>query len=259
MKDSFEHFAWHVPKAFGAPLLHCQLEEGDLLFSNASCSESGHPALNTDSIQFLTPKRGTTIVDDGKSGGVFESNWNGECTIELVRWSAIPERSTVNTTQGRVYTCLWKGDQGVLSLDTPNPVPPRLLKTAAKQLRYFGKTGDLSTINVPLEVKHCETIFAMGVDEASAVSEKKVADLYGSLKSKIQVDLVRVTADFFFKTSGFSPTIFISLIVSNEDAEQLIHDTVKRLFYRPDQTAKKSMFSIRKHGIFIKANQMEIG
>lgn len=254
MSDVLENFAWHVPKAFCDPLSQCKLEEGDTLFSNESGVNRWPPSLGTTSIQYLSPTRGTNntaMLADSES--VFLENWNSEAVVELIVWGDKPVKDTIITTQGRVYSCIWKGDTNLLYPNRmENPNPPLLAKVARSMLRQVMETESFSFAPLPSELTNSQTLFAWVTDSTSKLYRSKTHDLCHTLISRIDCVLGFVSAEEFLNTTGFAPTVSIAIIGCAGDAKQTIHDTVKELFYRPDPKAKNPKFRINSHGTFLR-------
>jgi hypothetical protein len=254
MSDVLENFAWHVPKAFCDPLSQCKLEEGDTLLSNNSGVNRWPPSLGTTSIQFLSPIRGTNkTAIPADSEGVFLENWNSEAVVELIVWGDKPVKDTITTTQGRVYSCIWKGDTRLLYPNQrENPNPPLLAKVARSMLRETKGTVSTDLAQLPSELIKSEVLFAWVTDSTSKLYRSKTHDLYQTLKSRIDCVLGFVSADEFLNVTGFAPTVSIAIIGCASEAKQIVHDTVKELFYRPDPKAKNPQFRINSHGTFLR-------
>lgn len=253
MRDVLDNFAWRVPKAFCDPLSQCRLEQGDTLFSNDSAVNRWPPSPGTTSIQYLSPARGTNnMAISADSEGVFLENWNSEAVVELIVWDDKPFKDTITTTQGRVYSCLWKGDTRLLyPSQMENPSPPLLAKVARSMLGEVKQIDPINFAQLPSELVNSKTLFAWATDSTSKLYRSKTHDLYHTLKSRIDCVLCFVSADEFLNATGLAPTVSIAIIGCTDEATQTVHDTVKALFYRPDPNAKNPKFNINAHGVFL--------
>lgn len=126
----FGAFVWPVPRAFAAALTAPRFEQGDVLFRD----RVGYAPLadpipaGLEAIQVLSPPRSTRAGPEA-SGQDDRRRlaWNAEVVIERV---AVDEgRSQVQvTTQGRLFTALWRGDTDWLDPDHDSPPLPRLAR-----------------------------------------------------------------------------------------------------------------------------------
>lgn len=127
----FEAFAWPVPRAFAAALAAPRFEQGDVLFRD----RLGYGPLTDpipvglEAIQVLSPARSATRSDPEASGRADRRRaaWNAEVVIERVAVDEGRARVQVST-QGRLFTALWRGDADWLAPDHEPPPLPRLAR-----------------------------------------------------------------------------------------------------------------------------------
>jgi hypothetical protein len=135
MVEQFPGFSWCVPAAFSDPLGTCRFEAGDLLYDTPDAYQQWSEALKTltFSVQVSSPKKsiGGNLGDD--DADVFSRNWGSEVIFELTDFKR-GKRKQVVTTQGRLYTLLWKGDFGGLDESIAAPPVPLLVSAAHQYL-----------------------------------------------------------------------------------------------------------------------------
>ena len=126
--EMYSRFSWAVPRAFAAAISACRFELGDVLYSDAACYDD---SLSRDPrtgfhIQILDPPRSARAqTGDGESQRFFV-NWESPVQFEWMDYGSGRSESRTST-QGRVFTCLWRGEVEGLDPDLETPDPPRPL------------------------------------------------------------------------------------------------------------------------------------
>ncbi len=136
LDEGFGGFAWAVPKAFGAAVHACRFEQGDVLYSDPSAYDESRAAKPPKGhhIQVLDPPRTTRALSGDGEGQRFFSNWESPVDFE---WMDYKEKNRVEmrSSQGGLFTCLWKGDLEALRADRVSELPrPLLLRDLQSQL-----------------------------------------------------------------------------------------------------------------------------
>ncbi|NCC33060.1 MAG: hypothetical protein EOM24_13760 [Chloroflexia bacterium] len=211
--DFFTRFKWAVPTAFADTLSICQFIEGDVLHEHKDAYLKGrygktlqvkYPAYGsrqtaagsdgpTDVPTSLVPDEGTSNDEGGSSdvnrpaqaprsagGGLFESNWRSEVRVVLYDRLSPISVGQIRTTQGRLYTALWKGDLAVLREEYDHPDPPmpirlvtkRLARTHAVAAAIAREFGSAEASAEEASASH-PPVFVMVQDAANAVSREK--------------------------------------------------------------------------------------
>ncbi len=257
--EYFSQFKWPVSFAFADALGRCQFGEGDVLYPNKSAYKDGFDIQNIDfCFQVMYPARLMNVPIEDVSE-VFKKNWNSEVRIQ--KYSPGSENLTkdgdlISTTQGRLYTSLWKGDLKYLESDFEEPVMPivdtreavKLIKGASKV-----KTNRLEHVeDVALKKSKGNTVFVMPYDRSNSVSVTKYFNIVDALGADLTGKPTLLTA----KAAGiddwdlFLPTVNIALFITpNLDAKAL-HEKVKKATYVKSKNRKtdRDAYDIRKHG-----------
>ena len=143
--DFFTCFSWAVPLSFGDSLGQCRFERGDIFYDSLKGYETwGEASKHVNYIVQVkqshqpgeTPQiavedvEGDTIPSEGDSqttgartkGSLFEQNWRSTTACQITDLKR-KECRTITTTQGRLYTLLWKGSLRVLDEEDAPPPP----------------------------------------------------------------------------------------------------------------------------------------
>ncbi|MDO6564656.1 hypothetical protein Q4488_14830 [Amphritea sp. 1_MG-2023] len=110
--EFFSNFSWAVPQSFSDAVALCRFEEGDVLYDTSKAYDGSWGEAVKQITYFLQvryPIRATS-GEKGNVGGVFEKNWSSEVRIELYKNQEKVGIGQITTTQGRLYTAIWKGD-----------------------------------------------------------------------------------------------------------------------------------------------------
>lgn len=98
---------------FLAPV--CRFERGDLVYDRLEVYQKWEDAVKNIhySIQVNLPAQGVGRAT--LQAGVFEENWKSEVVFTLTDYKA-NDRRKVTTTQGRLYTLLWKDNWDIATV-----------------------------------------------------------------------------------------------------------------------------------------------
>lgn len=180
----FEAFAWRVPRAFAAALAAPRFEQGDVLFRD----RLGYGPLvdpipaGLEAIQVLSPARSSARSGPETSGPEDRRRaaWNAEVVIERV---AVDEgRSQVQvSTQGRLFTALWRGDGDWLDPDHEPPPLPQLARALQGTLETTREAFTDRGLPGPGK-KGCRFLFVRDPSsDASLAKARLIEDGLGSL------------------------------------------------------------------------------
>ncbi len=244
MKEFFPLFKWAVPTDFSDAVNLCRFEEGDTLYdSSLAYCESWEEAKGeiNHSLQVRYPARSSNVVKG--TGGVFEKNWSSEVRLDL--YKNLIRIKSITTTQGKLYTALWKNNLKALEPNKSLSIPIRLkqvmamLKEAPHELSNYSK-GHLT--------------FVLPRDISNPVSKVKYQKVYSALNPHLQPDgpiiLSPKEADFP-NCENIAPTIDIVLFTVKLSDEEELAELIKSAVYVPTKNAKKDMFRLASHGIII--------
>jgi len=245
--DFFDGFKWAVPTAFADAVSLCRFEEGDILYdTKMAYGESWGESRNAIeySVQVRHPARSSGgVADAGK--GLFDSNWRSEIYIDLYKNLKKTNTHPVQSTQGRLYTALWRGDAKILDQVAEEPALPLSAQDATKSLEQAKE--------VVKGLCAGEPAFMMARDLSNPVSRDKYNKLTTHLKSNLPMSPLILTpkhaglADF----KCIAPTVDIAIFQTINIGAEELHDLVKKAVYVKAKSSKKDMFRISAHGVII--------
>ena len=240
--EFFTRFSWAVPMVFSDAIANCKFEEGDIIYDSQPAYKEWRIASKSIryGVQVKFPRR-TLRVTKGKSDTVALANWNSEVKIELKKFFDEPSVQPINTTQGRLFSLLWKGSLEILNEDQPDPSPPLLLKDVKKVLEETVRECEKIVDNRPY--------FIMAHDPTNDVSFKHHLNIFSGLKKDFGCKLFQLAPE----NSGFkawekiSPVICTNLYVIDKGGYDDISKTLKKELYKGK--GEKDGFRLRTHGI----------
>ena len=259
----FEVFAWPVPRAFAAALAAPRFEQGDVLFRD----RLGYGPLvdpipaGLEAIQVLSPARSGT-----RSGPEASSQedrrraaWNAEVVIERV---AVDEgRSEVKvSTQGRLFTSLWRGDAEWLD---PGHEPPPLPRSARELQGALETTREaFSARRFPEPgMKGCRFLFV--TDQSSDGSLAKTRIIEDALRSLGRVETLCLTPAEAGVEDGdaYHPTLQVRGCFLARVGEDAVREVLRAALYggsfpersadapAADEAVGSGRFSLARHGV----------
>ena len=244
--DFFPGFKWAVPTAFADAVFQARFEEGDVLYDSKEAYVKWDKAKEqiTNSIQIRFPSKVVAALSNDKKS-VLSRNWNSEVRLDLCENSTKVGQGLIYTTQGRLFTLLWKGDLNVLDTNTVNPEPPMIAMQVKKELKK--KFVDIQP--KVIEIVDSSSIFVMVYDAASHLLKGKYDDLLQQLSCKPERLSPREAG--LKNWREISPTIEILLFQSGDLSEADFEDKLKQALYKPSLNKKtdKENFKISGHGI----------
>lgn len=245
--EFFSGFKWAVPKAFSEAVSQCRFEEGDILYDTEKAYGADWEKASKHveySLQVKYPQRVTGGTPE-TAGGVFRKNWNSELRIELYKRFGKVGVGQIHTTQGRLYTALWRGDISFFGMDSEEPKMPLIVQDVTKMLDQTTEKAKELSVGYP--------VFVLVRDLSNSVSRQK----YSRILSVLNEHLHRSPSILSPGNAGLSlfkdiaPTVEIAFFSMNGISSSVLHDLVKKAVYVPSRGAKKDMFRISSHGLIV--------
>ena len=264
-------FTWAVPTAFADAVGSCRFALGDTLYDTPNAYESWGKALKSlgHSVQVLAPSSTAAALtlsslkaQEGQDyAGFREANWGSEVVLELTTYRPEHKTATIETTQGRLLTVLWKGDLGVLEVGGPEPPVPLAVADAHRRLADAAGTFRkflASTMARP-------HLFIMACDPTNSNSAAKAGRIRQCLSR--QFDLVRSDmppADCGVSAPGeFFPTVLYRCFAVDTDQSESFRDALKAALWprrgaagdastaETDGKPRTSRLDMARHGLFL--------
>jgi hypothetical protein len=250
-------FAWPVPRAFAAAVSVCRFEQGDLLYDAPGAYQAWGPAGASGAgvrVQVLDPPRTARTAPADAEGDRFAANWVAPVTLELgeARFGA---GRTVRCTQGRLFSCLWRGEPELLVDVEPgaglDPPLPRGGRDLQKQLATA-----VPALLAKLRSRRPWTVFASVVDESSEPSLAKARSIEAALESRYATRTVSLAPAEASVEDGeaYHPTLRLRASRVAERDPKRVRDLLKRALYSPTRSAADSgtdRFKLERHGLLV--------
>ena len=267
--EYYDGFRWAVPTSFCEPLANCKFEEGDILYDNKIAYEAetwaeALPYLQY-SLQVSYPPRGlygdvssndsqidmtddTPNVSSSKTATQFERNWYSKVVLQFTDYNERKSRQVI-TTQGKLYSLLWKDDMQCLSGDIAHPPVPSLMPSPIKKadLNYLKQANDYLT-NTIIQYG-TSTMFLMPYDLTNPVMRNKLTKVQAMIHSlKPQISFCLPEESGVIVTPAFVPTARLVCISIKSAPREEIHERLKEALYTPTKGSNVDRFKIERHG-----------
>jgi hypothetical protein len=250
-QEFFQGFALPVLRHFNAQIGFCRFEQGDVIYNTPKGYEKWDEAQKHLKfiIQVKQPNHGMGMASD--EAGVFEENWKSDVVFE-VTFPATGEKKKFTTTQGRLYTFLWRGDWAVFDDLKPLPCPLTCftLLDSAPTVAYEVKRRVAGQMQKP-------NLFIIPYDPTHSVSAAKYEAVRKRLKEEfIVVDQIFRPDELGMGHVSIVPTVGYACFAIDLGASSKISDALKEVLYKPSKNKKttKESFRLSAHGHFIPWN-----
>lgn len=245
--EFFSGFKWAVPRAFSDAVALCRFEEGDILYDTEKAYYDDWEKASQfieHSLQVRYPARVSGGATE-KGAGVFGSNWGSEVRVDLYKNLEKVDVGQIHTTQGRLYTALWKGDIAVLDKESEEPVIPLSVQDVTKILKQATEKAKELSVGFP--------VFVMARDLSNPVSREKFSKILTALKKNLhnQPSILVPGKAGLSKIDNIAPTVDIAFFLMNGTSAEELRELVKSAVYAPAKNVKKEMFRISAHGIIV--------
>jgi hypothetical protein len=255
----YESFSWAVPLAFSDPLALCRFEEGDTLYNTEKAYLSPwSEALKyiKYGIQVTFPQRAVQKKINEEEDSVFESNWHYPLELDFLEFTnnEFEKKTHIKTTQGTLYTFLWKGDFEVFNLKEhpEKPLSGKVLKSHLEQ-------SSQQFIHEIRATSEFTEAFIIPYDKSSTLLTSKFNSILKNAETSIGSVTVLFDRPANFNGKEFSPTLQIACILVNSNDKSILSKTVKKSVYKPAKSrkTKKDQFRIKTHGILINGRNQQ--
>jgi hypothetical protein len=249
-EDFFAGFHWAVRTAFAGPVGACRFEQGDILHDSelayALPWEQAKPGPGA-SVLVKSPMRGPASKSEKDAESLFQDNWGQAVTLEFTDHRAHATRE-LTSTQGRLYTLLWKGDASVLAPDSPAPPLPGLARGVLKQL-----AATVPHFRAHLKGKAARAVvFLMPLDRTNDLLMLKHAAVAEALREPFAATrlLASPAEAGLASDTGFVPTLSIACYAVTSAGLEAVEGALKQALYNPtrDKKTDREVFRISAHG-----------
>lgn len=252
----YRSFSWALPKAFKDSIALCCFEEGDVLYDTPKAYEgTWADALRylNFSIQVQYPPRGAKPKVEKDADTIFSDNWKRPVQLDLWEYPSKTKKS-LSTTQGRLYTALWKGDLKVLNLGVPEPPVPIFPRDILKKLP---STEPAVLQKYSQNLKH-PVIFLMPFDETRDLFREKRQNIEIRLRHDFsyQLHLVAPQDLGISQDRDYIPTLEVACFVLDTSESVRVYECLKSALYVPSKERETNIdrFRLETHGCLCPKN-----
>jgi len=248
----FPGFEWAIPSAFADALGACQFSRGDTLYSSSLAyrewnKEFYEMARGLYAIRILSPE----AKPAPPSPSLFGNNWNTQAEVEVYKIGEQEDVKRFITTQGRIYSLLWRGDRTILDPSTSVPQLPHQAAHLMKALEGIKST--LSKL-IMGKVSDARYFFALPHDVCNQLLDGKCQKLVYGLNRTHNVSVMDVSVATLPvpEASRVVPTVSLKVFVFKNDDESAIRESLKGFLYvqAADRKSNTDKFRINAHGLF---------
>jgi len=243
--EFIDGFAWAVSTSFTSALDQCRFERGDRIYPSPDAYSSDWSEVRGRMkhwVQIRSPERrtGATILEGGSK---FAANWVSEVHLTLHEEDRAPRE--IITTQGRVYTLLWRGDISVLDEKHLEPKVPERAVFVTKQIR--GGEANLKALG------NGETAFLMPFDGVSSLFIDKFERVNARLSPHLSRSphFLRSCDVELLNALHVAPTTGLQCFFTRSLTPDELEKELKVELYRPAGNAGSDMFKISAHGVIV--------
>ncbi len=150
----------------------------------------------------------------------------------------------IHTTQGRLYTVLWKGDLAILDIVSDEPKIPLSIQNVTKNI--------VQTSVKARELAGDSSVFVMAYDPSNKTSITKFSSVNAELRSCLigRPVILSPKEAGIIRFDEVAPTISVAFFIAGKTKDEL-HELTKKALYPPSKEAKKKMFRIASHGLIV--------
>lgn len=260
--DFLPGFAWPVPRAFASAVSVCRFEQGDVFFDAADAYEEwrrGRKRKVRFHVQVLDPPRSARSAPVDAESNRFAANWASPVTCEVGDRKA---RTTevVRSTQGRLFTCLWRGDRALLQDVEPGTPEDLPLPAVGRGLQKHLAASLGAFLEASGRPAGAGTWFLSVVDASSEASLAKAR----SIESVLAASPAGETYDLSPQEAGvphgdtYHPALRVrGFWVADEDAD-VVRERLKHALYGPAKSGP-DRFKLERHGLLVGPGEVATG
>ncbi len=243
----FRGFSWAVPTGFRAALACCRFDQGDTLYDSSDAYNKPWQDKGSKlhySLQVQT-HYSTTPSSAGDAERAFGASWGDGVTVALTDHKEGETRS-IHTTQGGLYSVLWKGDVSLFDATNAALRPPRMAGDLQRELA--SAAGEISK-------RHSSKmtggyVFAFAVDHVSMTQVLKARSVESALRSLGEGESRTLEPGDAGLGGDACPTVLLhSHAVASGKREQIVA-ALKKQLYKPAKDRKTDVdrFNLDRHG-----------
>jgi hypothetical protein len=259
-------FAWHLPRAFAGAVSSCRFEQGDVLYRDAAgyADRWPEPGPPVPLIQVQEPAKAARALAPEAEGNRFEASWETPVMLELHR--AAGERAErLASTQGRLFSCLWRGGLEWLAMDVAAPAPPLGVRELHRRLAEAVPACDARLARAAAGQRSLLLLVAQ--DDASEASRQKAHAIESVLREAFAVEAASL-APAEAGVGGadvLHPALLVRAMALATGDPQVVEQKLAGLLYGgaggtagasgASGESKASRFSLSRHALLVERAQ----
>lgn len=237
-------FKWALPDAFKDAIAKCLFTEGDTIYDTKQAYEPWNKALQQI-------KYDIRIIKPSKyqfSGNTFKLNWKSPLQLVLTNYKKNLEKNYYETTQGRLFTLLWRGELNVLNKEVNEPKQPLMIADIKKLL-----TQALPNFEELTKEKMKDfSIFIMPYDPTNDILSAKDKKLRALLEKEFKLLTLELTPEDMRLPDfhDFMPTLSLKCYSIESKNEDKIRGVLKIALCTSRAGMRHNQhFNVNRHGL----------
>ena len=246
-------FAWPVPRAFASAVSACRFEQGDVLFDAVDAYgtwKAGQQRKARFHVQVLDPPRSSRSLPREAEGNRFVANWSSPLTCEVGDRDA-STTEVVKSTQGHLFTCLWRGDRCLLREVLPGAGDVLPVPGVARDLKKHLEAA-VAGLRATWDAAEAGTWFVSVLDVSSEASLAKARDVESALSARYAVkirDLSPLEAGVP-EGDGYHPALRVRGAWVEEKNAEAVRERLKLALYGVAKPGP-DRFKLERHGLLV--------
>ena len=253
-EEKYSGLRWYLPPYFKNSLSKCRFEQGAIIYKDKPIGKYWDEKIkNIDFfIQIQFPERNWNAGSGDES--VMKSNWDSEVVFDCF-YPKTKENETIRTTQGRLFSFLWRDNTEILYGTEPLKRPLFKISNNSIDGHFISERipyGDVGFAFVYNPIN--DTLFSKLSSIKKAASNYALEELTFSveescLKDRIQKEIRKEDAN------GIYPLLSIRLLLFKNANYEDIRELIKKVVYKPQKQKNnedtRERFSMKSHGLLM--------
>jgi hypothetical protein len=242
-KEKYNGLRWYLPSHFKDSLAKCRFEQGTMIYKDKPVGKNWGEQI--EKIDFLIQIQypPSTMATGSGDESVIKSNWDSEVIFDRF-YPKTKEQEKIHTTQGRLFTFLWKDDFNIFN-NKESLLPP-LFKVP---------NNSINEKYIKEKIPHKKVGFAFIFNPINDILISKLNSIKKKASPKFEINeqtfsIQESCHEIDTKdTCGIYPLINVKLVIFNTSEIDEVHDLIKNVVYK----GNKEKFSIKSHGLLIES------
>lgn len=239
--EKYSGLRWYLPSYFKNSLASCRFEQGTIIYKDKPIGKNwGEQIEHFDFlIQIQFPP--STMSKGGGDESIIAANWNSEVIFDMF-YPKTKKNITIKTTQGRLFTFLWKDNIEIF--DSKEELLAPLFKITNSNIneKFLSQQISEDSIGFGFIFNPISDILLSKLNSI-ILNAKDVFEL-NELTFSIEDACIKLDTT---NTSGIYPLLCVKLLVFKTKDINKVSDLIKNSVYK----GSMGQFSIKTHGVLI--------